>query len=218
LRLLIASLSGPLVNVATHVIGSLGYAGVALMCATSGVIGLPGTEPTMLFAGFNVYQGKLTLVGIIIAGVVGDTIGASVAYLIGYRASEAMMEHEHSKFHVSRARIQRAHRWFDRWGAPVIAFSRLIPLGRAAFPYAAGVAEMPFVKFITFAVIGSVVWMTGLAFLGREVGADWQQWRNHLEYVDYAVIAIIVLGIAYLVFRRRRGRSRSRPAVDAVSK
>jgi membrane protein DedA with SNARE-associated domain len=171
LRLLIASLSGPLVNVATHVIGSLGYAGVALMCATSGVIGLPGTEPTMLFAGFNVYQGKLTLVGIIIAGVVGDTIGASVAYLIGYRASEAMMEHEHSKFHVSRARIARAHRWFDRWGAPVIAFSRLIPLGRAAFPYAAGVAEMPFVRFITFAVIGSIAWMTGLAFLGREVGA-----------------------------------------------
>jgi len=218
LRLLIASLSGPLVNAATHVIGSLGYAGVALMCATSGVIGLPGTEPTMLFAGFNVYQGKLTLVGIIIAGVVGDTIGASVAYLIGYRASEAMMEHEHSRFHVSRARITRAHRWFDRWGAPVIAFSRLIPLGRAAFPYAAGVAEMPFVKFITFAVIGSIAWMTGLGFLGRQVGADWQQWRNHLEYVDYAVIGIIVLGIAYLVLRRRRDSRRSRPAVDAVSK
>ena len=66
---LLASLTGPVVNLATHVIGRLGYAGVALMCATSGVIGLPGTEPTMLFAGFNVYQGHLTLVGVIIAGI-----------------------------------------------------------------------------------------------------------------------------------------------------
>jgi membrane protein DedA with SNARE-associated domain len=218
LRLVLASLTGPLVNAATHVIGSLGYAGVTLMCATSGVIGLPGTEPTMLFAGFNVYQGKLTLIGIIIAAIIGDTIGASIAYLIGYRASEALMESHNSKLHVKPERIQRAHRWFDRWGAPVIAISRLIPLGRAAFPYAAGVAEMPFVKFITFAVLGSIVWMTGLAFLGREVGADWQQWRNHLEYVDYAVVAIVVVGIAYLVLRRRRGKGSQPPAVDAVSK
>ena len=101
----------------------------------------------------------------------------------------------------------------------MIAVSRLIPLGRAAFPYAAGVAEMPFAKFITFAVIGSVVWMTGLAFLGREVGADWQQlaqpprvrrlrgrWQS------------IVLGIAYLVLRRRRSNRRPPPAVDVASK
>jgi membrane protein DedA with SNARE-associated domain len=217
LPLLLASLTGPLVDVATKLIGSIGYAGVAMMCATSGVIGLPGTEPTMLFAGFNVYQGKLTLVGIIIAGIVGDTIGAGVAYLIGNRAGRELVEHQHSKLHVNPARIQRAHRWFERWGAPVIAVSRLIPLGRAAFPYAAGVAEMPFVKFITFAVIGSVVWMTGLGFLGREVGADWQKWRNHLEYADYAVLGLIVLAIAYLILRRRRGH-RSRPAVDAVPK
>ena len=90
LPVVLASLTGPLVTLATNVIGSLGYAGVALMCATSGVVGLPGTEPTMLFAGFNVYQGKLTLVGIIIAGIVGDTIGASVAYVIGHRASREL--------------------------------------------------------------------------------------------------------------------------------
>jgi membrane protein DedA with SNARE-associated domain len=218
LPVLLASLTAPVVNLATHVIGDLGYAGVALMCATSGVIGLPGTEPTMLFAGFNVFQGHLTLVGVIIAGIVGDTIGASIAYLIGYRASEALTETNHSKLHVNPARIARAHRWFERYGAPVIAVSRLIPLGGAAFPYAAGAAEMNFAKFISFAVLGSVVWMTGLGLLGREVGHDWQSWRNHLEYADYAVAGLIVLGIVFLIVRRVRGKGRSRPAVDAVSK
>ena len=81
---LLASLTGPLVNLATHLIASLGLAGVALLTMTSGVIGVPGTEPTMLFAGFNVYQGHLTLIGIIAAGVIGDVTGASIAYAIGY--------------------------------------------------------------------------------------------------------------------------------------
>jgi membrane protein DedA with SNARE-associated domain len=213
-----ASLTGPLVTLATHIIRSIGLAGVVLLTTTSGVIGLPGTEPTMLFAGFNVYQGHLTLLGVIIAGIVGDTLGASIAYAIGYRAGRELVEHQGSKLHVSPTRIARAHRWFERWGAPVIAVSRLIPLGRAAFPYAAGVAEMPFVKFISFAIMGSIVWMTGLGLLGREVGSDWQSWRKHLEYADYAVVGLVVLGIAYLVLRRVRNGRRSPPAVDAVSK
>ena len=113
----------------------------------------------MLFAGFNVFQGHLTLIGMIIAGIVGDTVGATIAYVIGYRASEALMDTRTRSCTSAPVRIQRAHRWFERYGAPVIVVSRLIPLGRAAFPYAAGVAEMQFAKFITFAVIGSVVWI-----------------------------------------------------------
>ena len=217
LAVLLASVTGPLVTLATHVIKDLGYAGVALMCATTGVIGLPGTEPTMLFAGFDVYQGNLTLLGIIVAGVIGDTVGASLAYLIGYKGSRELLQHHGRKLHVSPARIERAHRWFERYGSPVIFVSRLVPAARAVFPYAAGVAEMPFWRFISFAVLGSIVWMTGLAFLGREVGSNWQSWRRHLEIADYVVLGLLVLGIAYLVIRRVRNGRRRPPAVDAVS-
>ena len=70
--------------------------------------------------------------------------------------------------------------------------------------YAAGIAQMPFVKFVLAALAGSIVWITGLALLGREVGSNWSSWRHHLEYVDYAVVVVIVVAIAYLVYRRRR--------------
>ena len=69
-------ITGPLVNLATNLIGELGLAGVTLLMTITGVIGVPGTEPTMLFAGFDVYDGHtLSLPGIIIAGVVGDVLG-----------------------------------------------------------------------------------------------------------------------------------------------
>jgi membrane protein DedA with SNARE-associated domain len=215
--LLFASVTGPLVHFATRVIGSLGLAGVLVMTTTTGVIGLPGTEPTMLFAGFDVYQGHLSLAGIIVAGVAGDVLGATIAYSIGYWARELVLRHG-AKFHVSERRLDRAHRWFDRYGSPVVFVSRLLPGVRAVFPYAAGVSEMPFVRFFIFTVLGSIVWISGLAVLGREVGRNWSSWRNHLEYGDYALGLVVVLAIAYLVMRRIRA-SRSGPpaAVDALS-
>jgi membrane protein DedA with SNARE-associated domain len=218
LPLLLASLTGPLVNFATNVIGSLGVAGVLVMTTMTGIIGIPGTEPTMLFAGFDVYQGKLSLVGIIIAGVAGDMLGASIAYAIGYWGRRELLVRHGAKFHVSERRLDRAHRWFDRYGSPVIFVSRLLPGVRAIFPYAAGVSEMPFPRFFVFALLGSIVWITGLGVLGREVGSQWSSWRHHLEYGDYVLAALVALAIVYLVVRRVRGaRSRSGAAVDAVS-
>jgi membrane protein DedA with SNARE-associated domain len=200
-----ASITNSLVTLATHLIGSLGLAGVGLLTMSSGVVGVPGTEPTMLFAGFNVFEGNLTLFGIIIAGLIGDLAGATIAYSIGYYGRVELLERQGGKLHMSQARLERAHRWFERHGAPVIVVSRLLPFVRAAFPYAAGVAKMPFWRFIALATLGSIVWITGLGVLGREVGSDWQAWRRHLEYVDYAGAVALVVMIAYLIRRAQRG-------------
>lgn len=203
----LASLTGPLVNLATSIIRHLGLAGVLALTAMTGVIGVPGTEPTMLFAGFNVYQHHLSLLGIIVAGTIGDLIGASIAYAIGYYGSRELLEHQGGKLHVNQKGLDRAHRWFERYGSPVVFISRLIPFVRAAFPYAAGVARMGYVRFLALAALGSVIWIAALGILGRAVGHSWESWRHHLEYADYAAVAIVVLAIVYLVIRRRRRRS-----------
>lgn len=213
--LVTASITGPVVHLATHIIDSLGLAGVAAMTAIAGVIGLPGTEPTMLFAGFDVYNHHFTMLGIIVFGVLGDLVGATIAYSIGYWGGIQLIERHGAKFHLSTARLDRSTRWFDRYGAGALFVSRLIPGARFAFPYAAGVVKMSYPRFIVFAGLGSVVWITGLGFLGRAVGSDWQSWRNHLEYVDYFFLAVVVIGLVYLIMRWVR---RSPPAaVDAVS-
>ena len=204
--LLYASVTDSLVTLATHVIRDLGLAGVALLTLTSGVIGMPGSEPTMLFAGFNVFQGHLSLFGIIVFGVLGDMIGASIAYAIGYWGREELVERHGNKLHISHQRLERAQRWFERYGAPVIVVSRCIPFARAAFPYAAGVARMGYLRFVTFATLGSIIWIGALGLLGREVGSSWQSWRHNLEYVDYVGAAALVAVIAYLIVRWTRTR------------
>jgi membrane protein DedA with SNARE-associated domain len=215
--LTLASVTDSLVTLATNIIKDLGVGGVTLMTMTSGVVGVPGTEPTMLFAGFDVFSKNLTLPGIIVFGVIGDMLGASIAYAIGYYGRIELIERHGNKLHVSPKRLEIAHRWFERDGSPVIFVSRLLPLVRAVFPYAAGVAEMPFARFFAFATLGSIVWITGLGVLGRAVGSNWTNWRHNLEYVDYAAAALLVAVIVYVIVRRLRGGDPKPPAADVIS-
>jgi len=204
--LVYASVTDSLVTLATHIIRDLGLAGVALLTLTSGVVGAPGSEPTMLFAGFNVSEGHLSMFGIIVFGVLGDMLGASIAYAIGYWGREELVERHGNKLHISKRRLDRAHNWFERYGAPVIVVSRFIPFARAAFPYAAGVARMGYGRFLIFGTIGSIIWIAALGVLGNAVGSSWQSWRHNLEYVDYVGAALLVAAIAYLIVRITRNR------------
>ena len=214
--LALASVTDTLVNVATHAISDLGLAGILILIALSGVIGVPGTELPMLFAGFNVYQHHLTLLGVIVFGVLGDTLGASVAYAIGRYGRRELLERHGSKLHATPARLAVAERWFERRGNVAIPVSRVMPVVRAAFPFAAGAARMPFPRFALLATLGSILWIGGLALLGEAVGSSWVSWRRNLDYVDYVGLVLIVLAVAYLILRRTRA-GRDKPTPDAVS-
>ena len=204
--LLDASITNSLATLATHVVQHLGYAGVALMITVSQVIIVPGTEVVMLFAGFNVDTHHLTLIGIIVAGVIGDVLGGSVCYAIGYFGLHEVLSRPGSPVHIDERNINLAHRWFERYGSPVVAVSRCIPVLRSAPPYAAGIAGMPYWRFAAMATLGSTVWITGLALIGKAVGHQWPTWKHHLEYVDYAVVAIVVLAAGWFLLRWLRNR------------
>ena len=200
-----ASITESFVTFATHVVHDLGLPGVTLLVVISQLVVVPGTEVTMLFAGFNVDQHHLTLIGIIVAGVLGDVLGASAAYAIGYFGLHEALARR-GPLHIDDAKIDRASGWFDRYGSPVVAVSRLIPVFRSAPPYAAGIVKMPYWRFVSMAALGSIVWITGLALLGKAVGSKWTQWKHHLDYIDYAVVAIVVVLLVWWLFRLIRSR------------
>jgi membrane protein DedA with SNARE-associated domain len=101
-----------------------------------------------------------------------------------------------------------------------VFFARLLPVVRTFISLPAGVAKMPFWRFTAFTALGCLPWMLLLTVIGREAGDNWESWKDSLHYVDYAVVALVVVGIAYLVVRRaRRGpqSGQAAPAPDASS-
>ena len=216
--LVLASISETLVNETSHFVREAGLPGVfVLMALGSACIPIP-SEVVMLFAGFAVAnpgqsasQHHMTMLGIILAGLLGTMVGSWVSYGVGRGGRLELLERHGAKVHMGPGQIDRADRWFQRYGQPTVLFGRLIPLVRAFVSLPAGIAKMPIGRFSVLTLIGSIPWVVGLAYLGHALGGEWTNARKYFEYVDYVVFAVLVIGIAYAIFHRRR---KADPAAD----
>jgi len=198
-----ADILDPLINAATNFIDATGLAGVfVLMTLESACIPVP-SEAIMLFAGFNVSQGNMTLFGIVAAGVLGNLVGSLIAYAAGYYGRLELLD-QNRLIHINKRHLEWADRWFERHGAATVFFTRMMPIIRTFISLPAGAARMPIGRFTAYTLAGCVPWVLALGIIGREVGARWEDWRNSLHYLDYVVLAAVVIGIAYLIIRRRR--------------
>ncbi|GAC1441068.1 MAG: DedA family protein [Solirubrobacteraceae bacterium] len=209
----LASLTDSLVTFASHLVRDGGLPAIFfLMALESACVPIPA-EGTMLFAGFAVVdptqaaaQHHLTLVGVVLAGVLGNLVGSWVAYAVGYFGRIELLEKHGPKLHVKPSHLAWADRWFARYGDASIFFSRMLPVIRTFISLPAGVARAPFVRFTVLTVLGCAPFVFALALIGHQVGSRWETWKNDLGYVDYVIEAAIVIGIGYLVLRWRRGR------------
>jgi membrane protein DedA with SNARE-associated domain len=194
----------PIVEVSTDFINATGLPAVfVLMALESACLPVP-SEAIMLFAGFSVSEGELTLFGIVAAGVLGNLVGSWVAYAAGYYGRLELLE-KNRLIHIPPRYLKWADDWFERYGDATVFFTRMLPIIRTFISLPAGIARMPFWRFTILTLLGCVPWVLMLGLIGRSVGDNWEEWRDHLHYIDYAVLAALVaLGI-YLIVKWRSG-------------
>ena len=210
-----AAVTDRLADWATTVVGDLGLPGIfVLMTLESACIPVP-SEPTMLFAGFNVDKGTYSFLAVVSVAVAANVVGSWIAYAVG-RFGRYELVHEHGKWlHITPERLAQADRWFERYGGAAVFFSRMLPIVRTFISLPAGVAKMPFGRFTLYTVLGCIPWMAGLTFIGLQVGENWERWKDKLHYLDYVVLAAIVVGALWLFIRWRRNRDKPADAQPA---
>jgi membrane protein DedA with SNARE-associated domain len=212
--LILASVTESVVTFTWHFVRDAGLPAVfVLMAVGSMCIPIP-SEVVMLFAGFAVADPggsgahhHLSLTGVVLAGLLGTLVGSWVAYGIGRGGRLELLERHGHLLHMGPAQIERADRWFQRYGDPAVLFGRMVPLVRAFVSLPAGVARMPLLRFTVLTIVGSIPWVIALAVVGHAVGGDWTSVRKGFEYVDYVVLALVLAAIGYWIVRRR-GRDR----------
>jgi membrane protein DedA with SNARE-associated domain len=221
---LLASLSSSL----TTLIGDHGlYAVFALMLVDSV---LPAaSELVMLYAGV-LASGALAgqhvavfghridshfwgYVAVSVAGVAGQTVGSIIGWAIGLYGGRPLVERHGRWLHLGPENLDRAERWFDRWGDWAVFLGRMTPVIRSFVSIPAGLARMPLGRFTLYSVLGTIPWCFGIAGAGWALGSSWETFHHDFRYVEVLVgVGVLALLVWYL--RRRRATKMGRRASD----
>ena len=190
------------------VIGTTGYAGIALLMAIeSACIPLP-SELIMPFAGYLVFEGKLSLFWAATAGAVGCNLGSLIAYEIGYHGGRPLVEKFGSYILLGRRELDWAESFFRRGGQVTVLIGRLLPVVRTFIALPAGIARMPRGRFHLYTFLGSWPWCFGLAYLGMKLGENWRSLGQYFHKFDAVIGVLLFLGVVYFVYSHWRNRVR----------
>jgi membrane protein DedA with SNARE-associated domain len=191
---------------AIEVVEALGYTGVALLVALENVFPPIPSEIVLGLAGFVASRGDASLVGMIIAATVGSVVGAFALYFAGAafgRDRLHMLVRRHGRWlRLTQSDLLRAELWFARRATLAVLVGRCVPLIRSVISLPAGVERMPLGRFLVYTTIGSAVWNTIFVVAGYQLGERWEDVAAYADYLQYAVIAAIFLGVGYFVWRR----------------
>lgn len=201
------TLLGLAIAIPTGGFAALAYLVVGLVIGIESMgVPLPG-ETTLVAAALLASQGKLDLVWVIGAAAAGAIIGDSVGYFIGRRAGRSLFDRLGRRFHhFSGERIEKAERYFGRYGVWTVFFGRFVALLRIFAGPMAGSLRMPYPQFLAANAAGGIVWSATIGIVAYKVGDNAEHLFSRLSV--WALVAIGVVAVSlYLAFKLRRRRT-----------
>jgi membrane protein DedA with SNARE-associated domain len=176
---------------------------LALMLINS--CGLPfPSEVIMPVAGVLAATGHFNIVTVIVAGVAGSLLGALIAYSLARRYGRPLLLGPGRRIGISASHLDLADRWFARFGLPTVFFGRMLPVICTYISFPAGLAKVQPVWFAVLSLLGSTVWVTFLAVLGYEVGANYTNVAGPIGKIAIGIAVLVVLAVVVWYVRGRR--------------
>ena len=219
--LMTASILSEITDLLTTLIGDYGlYAVFGLMLLDA--VFPAASEPVMVYSGAvaaGAFAGQDTVLfghvfepglpaylAMATAGTVGYTIGSILGWWLGIRKGRQFLERHGRWLHLNEAKLDRAERWFERWGEWGVFLGRITPVIRSFVSIPAGIFRAPLGRYIVLTLIGSAIWCFGLAGVGWWFGSNWEEFHHAFRYVDYLIIVAVVAGVGYGVWKLRERR------------
>jgi membrane protein DedA with SNARE-associated domain len=178
-----------------------------LMAAES--CGLPfPSEVIMPVGGALVASGHLPLVGVVLAGAVGNLVGSLVAYWLAARFGAPLLLGPGRWVGFRRSHLEMADGWFRRYGLLAVFFGRMLPVIRTYISFPAGLAQVKLGHFSLLTLVGALPWCAALTAVGYILGANYDRVSGPMEKIAIG-IALVVLIIVVAWFIRGRSRAAS---------
>jgi membrane protein DedA with SNARE-associated domain len=196
-------------EIATNMIATLGYGGLAAgLFVDSFGIPIP-SEVLLPLAGAAAKQGQLNLVLVILVGTVAQTLGAMLAYAIGMGPGLAFVKRYGKYVLFSEHELNKTHALFEKYGSWLTLVGRCLPGIRTYIGIPAGMARMNFGRFVAASLLGSLVWSIFLAVLGYQLADYLPVIDNVLSKFGYL---FALAGIIFFIWFVRRHTNNKKAA------
>jgi len=192
----------------TQLIDRAGYAGIAFIMLLEAIFPPIPSWLVMPLAGFEASSGRFSPFLVVLAGTAGSTLGALWWYwigrLVGMKRLRAFAARHGHWITMTPAQVDRVDRWFDRHGAPVVMFGRLVPAIRTLISIPAGVFALDLRRFIIFTAIGDAAWNSGMTAAGYLLRSRYDQVADYLGPVATVVLTIVATTYIVRILRWKR--------------
>jgi membrane protein DedA with SNARE-associated domain len=175
-----------------------------LVMLIGGAVAAGAFGATVTLFGAEIPSGFWSYVVIALAGTIGYLVGAIAGWWIGLHGGRPLLERHGRWFHLTQEKLDRAEAWFDRYGDWAVFLGRVTPVVRSFVSIPAGVFRVPFWRYTVLTLIGSALWCFAFAGVGWALGSSYESFHHGFGYVEYLVIAGILVLVGYLVLRNRR--------------
>jgi membrane protein DedA with SNARE-associated domain len=186
-------------------VDKLGAVGVGVSILLETIIPPIPSEAVLGLAGVLINDGRMSIVPVILFATLGSILGAIFFYYIGLalgpRRSHAFLDRLPL---VETEDVDKTFGWFEKHGRSAVFLGRMVPIVRSFISVPAGVVRMPLGQFLLFTTGGSLIWNTVLVSLGVAAG-DFIE--KNLHYLDYVVVAVVILAVIWFVYRKVTGKT-----------
>ncbi|MEI5674225.1 MULTISPECIES: DedA family protein [unclassified Nocardioides] len=192
---------------AVDVMEGLGGPGAGLLIALENLFPPLPSEIILPLAGFAASRGSFSLTGAILWTTAGSVVGALVLYLLGRSLGRDRVLAIWLRLPlVEQHDFERTEAWFGRHGRKAVFFGRMLPLFRSLISIPAGVDRMPVGQFLLLTTVGSAIWNTTFVLAGYLLGHEWHRVEPVVGWLQWVVIAAVVLFVGRWLVKRLRQR------------
>jgi membrane protein DedA with SNARE-associated domain len=169
--------------------------------------------PLVGFTAQNRGLGLENTIGMASVGALGSTVGAVLIYFVAAKVGRAAIMRFGKRVRVSEQEIEKAERWFEKYGSIAVFTARLIPGIREIISIPAGISRMNLPKFVGYTFAGSLLWCVILTLVGYYLGEAWSNFSDQLSSA-FTIITLILIGVAAITVagfwysRRRRASAK----------
>ncbi|GAB2843773.1 DedA family protein [Microbacterium insulae] len=200
----------------------IGPAGAGIAIGLENLFPPLPSEVVLPMAGLAASRGSFTLFEALAWTTAGSIVGAFLLYGLGAWLGVDRLRRIAARVPLLHPEdIDRTVGWFQRHGSVAVFFGRMIPIFRSLISIPAGVTRMPLWRFGLLTAAGSLIWNTVFVLAGFLLGESWHVIEQYVDIVQYVVIVVVALAVAWFLFVRTRSliaasRNRSDSTTDAA--